>query len=558
MKILNTAAFKRIGFVLLTVVAMGACSKHEFVIDEFIPDRMFMPGGVIRFQSGETDVRLVWDKPVNTEGEPSYTIELAKDSLFDNGPLHSFTSDTTGIALTDQQIEVRERYFARVKTNATQNVPESKWLYSNGFMIRGKQLFTPIDQQIDLQDTWVMLRWRPDETARTIVILEGDENPQAVQEIILTAADIENGYKLVEGLNPVTFYRAWMLDGDRATGVQIGLISFITKEPSNFTIEVDPTDDLETILSNAENGDVIGLLPGTHDITSNVITILQRHIVIGAVSGNPVETILNLRGFDLRGDGAGVHLEDLTVDMLDRDGGYLFDLKGETSDGGAANFSSIEVKGCIVQHIGRAFVRGSRAGNRVHNIDYIRVENSILRDNDVDYALFELQKLGMNRFEIINTTINGVSNNILRYDTNIGAPGVEIVLDHVTINAFGNANRRALMDVNTPATIAINNSVIANAVWASRRYSNPTVAADLFRAGNGATATVSNTNLYNLMNTATPPAALSIPNTAVLTNVTTHNLPWTYTSDSFELPSGSPLWTQSNTNGPIGDPRWTR
>src|SRR5690606_33018063 len=158
--------------------------------------------------------------------------------------------------------------------------------------------------------------------------------------------------------------------------------------------------------------------------------------------------------------------------------------------------------------------------------------------------------------EFINSTINRVSNNILRYDSNIGAPAAEILFDHVTVNAFGNAGRRPLFDINTPANVTIKNSIIANSVWASDRYKTPAVHADLFRAGNGASVTIQNTNLYNLMNTAVPPAPLIIP-AATQTNVLSENLPWTHDTATKDLviPAGSPLQTASSDAGPIGDLR---
>src|SRR5690606_36362409 len=270
--------------------------------------------------------------------------------------------------------------------------------------------------------------------------------------------------------------------------------------------------------------------------------------------GNHTNAIINARGFELRGDGSGIHLYDLTVDMLGTPDLYLVDLQG-----GATTYTSIHVQGCRIQGIGRAFVRGSRAGNREHRIDYIRVENSIVQDNDQDYALFELQKLQMNRFELVNSTFNRLSNNILRYDTNIGTPGVSILIDHCTINAFGNTGgRRPLMDVNTAADIVISNSILANTGWISPRYSSLSMNNDLLRAANGATARIANTNFFNLLNSATPRAKLNIPSGVVVTNPLEETLPWNFDTNDFTLPANSPLREASSSAGPIGSPRWAR
>lgn len=540
--------------VLLSI----ACDKNSELFKEFHPDRMFMPSKVVGAESGETEVKLTWGDALNTE-KATYIVEISKDTLFADGPLFSLNTDTAGVTLTDQQIEVRTKYFARVRTVGTGQSDNSHWLHSNGFMIRGKQLFNLLDEQVDLQDKSVRLTWRPDETASRIVIgkLTGETNEEnggerydIVQQITLTAEEIEAGERIIEDLESETQYLALLF----ADEVQIGRLGFTTKVTSNFMIEVGPEDDLAQVIADAENQAVIGLRPGVYDLTENVIRIENKHITLGSVSGNPINTIINPRGFELRGDGAGIHLYDLTVDMLNTPDLYLVDLPT-----GAATFTSIHIQGCRIQGIGRALVRGSRAGNREHRIDYIRVENSIVQDNDQDYALFELQKLQMNRFELVNSTFNRLSTNILRYDVNIGTPGASILIDHCTINAFGNTGgRRPLMDVNTPASIVVSNSILANTGWISPRFTSLTMNNDLLRAANGATAQISNTNVFNLLNSATPRAKLNIPSAVIVTNVQEETLSWDFNTNDFTLPANSPLRTASSSAGPIGDPRWAR
>ena len=539
--------------VLLSI----ACDKNGELFKEFHPERMFMPSGEIRSESSETEVKLTWGKALNTE-TASYVVEVSRDSLFADGPQFTFNTDTAGVVLTDQQIEIRTRYYARVRTLETGSSETSHWLHSSRFLIRGKQLFNFIDEQLDLADTWVRLTWRAEETVTRLVVATpvgeideetGEQDMDVIQQITLTPEEIASGERSVEGLQPETSYIAFLYAGE----LQVGDMMFTTKATSNFTMEITPEDDLEQVIADAENNAIIGLHPGVYDVTEDIIRIEGKHITLASVSGNPTNTIINPRGFELRDDGSGIHLYDLTVDMLDVEGTYLIDLQG-----GATTFSSIHVQGCRIERIGRAFVRGSRAGNREHSIDYIRIENSIVQDNDQDYALFEVQKLEMNRFELVNSTFNRLSNNILRYDANIGTPGVSILIDHCTINAFGNAGRRSLIDVNTAADIVISNSILANAGWASPRYTSVSIHNELFRAANGATAQISNTNVHNLMNTATPPAKLSIPGATTVTNLLEETLPWDFDTSDFTLPTNSPLREASSSAGPIGDPRWAR
>src|SRR5690606_33042623 len=274
------------------------------------------------------------------------------------------------VVLTDQQIEIRTRYYARVRTLETGSSETSHWLHSSRFLIRGKQLFNFIDEQLDLADTWVRLTWRAEETVTRLVVATpvgeideetGEQDMDVIQQITLTPEEIASGERSVEGLQPETSYIAFLYAGE----LQVGDMMFTTKATSNFTMEITPEDDLEQVIADAENNAIIGLHPGVYDVTEDIIRIEGKHITLASVSGNPTNTIINPRGFELRDDGSGIHLYDLTVDMLDVEGTYLIDLQG-----GATTFSSIHVQGCRIERIGRAFVRGSRAGNREHSIDY--------------------------------------------------------------------------------------------------------------------------------------------------------------------------------------------
>src|SRR5690606_11512277 len=136
-----------------------------------------------------------------------------------------------------------------------------------------------LDEQVDLQDRSVRLTWRPDETATRIRIAKrsaatDEEQYDIVQQITLTAEELEAGERVIEDLEPETQYLATLY----ADEVQIGQLLFTTKATSSFTIEVGPEDDLAQVIANAENQAVIGLRPGTYNLTENVVRIENKHI----------------------------------------------------------------------------------------------------------------------------------------------------------------------------------------------------------------------------------------------------------------------------------------
>lgn len=526
---------------LIIVFFSFSCKKK--IKEEFNPDRFFAPGR-ISVAAGETEAKLEWGASLYSEGKaPEYTVEVSTDSLFQSTAAFSTVIDLTSLTLTDNDLQIKQKYFARVKTNARDAIADSKWEYSPSFLITGEQIFFPITD-IALKDKSVLLTWRITPGLTKIVITP--DGAPAVEHTI-ASDESDAGEKLITGLTPETNYTAEIFQN----ALSKGIITFTTKELSLYTVVLSPGDDLATAVTNAADGDVIGLNAGVYDVSSAAVTVLKKTISIVSVSGDPTDTKVLFREFSLRGTGAGITLSGLEFDANKVAGTYLINLLGESASGDAATFTSITIKNSIVRHIGRAMIRGSQAGNRVHKIDFIKVEGCLIVDCDGDYALMEIQKLEFNRIDILRSTFNRISNNLIRYDTNIGSPAPEVLFDQVTVNAFGNNGRRALFDFNTPANIVVRNSIIANSRDTSAMYPTPAISADLFRAGNGATIMFENSRKFNLLNTAGT-ADLNTPGVTIQ-EVT---LPWMHTSIDLSLPAGSPLLTASTSGGPIGDPRW--
>ncbi len=537
---------KQINIIItgLLMIAVNAGCKKD-IKEAFNPDRYFAPGR-ISVTPGETEIKLEWNASLYTSGKGvNYTVEVSQDSLFQSPPALSEVIDSTMITLTDSDLQIKQKYFARIKANASDGTDESKWEYSESFIITGEQIILPIND-IELKDKSVMLRWRITPGITKIVVTPGNGTPI---EIPISADESNAGEKLVTGLIPETPYTAEIFQGTLSKGI----ITFTTKELSLYTIILSPGDDLAAAVEGAADADVIGLTAGAYDLSAAAVTVLKKTISIVSVSGNPADTKVFYKEFSLKGTGAGITFRGLELDAKNVGGSYLVNLLGESAAGDPTTFTSITIHNCIVRNTGRAMIRGSQAGNRAHKIDFIRVEGSVIEDADGDYALMEIQKLEFNRIDVLNSTFNRVSNNLIRFDTNIGNPAPEVLFDQVTINAFGNNGRRPLFDFNSPANIVIRNSIIANSKFESARYPAPvSINASLFRVGNGATILVENSRKYNLLNSADPAAELTMAGVTIAEAT----LPWTHASTDLSLPAGSPLLTASTSGGPIGDPRW--
>ncbi|CAN5898070.1 hypothetical protein BH24BAC1_BH24BAC1_22230 [soil metagenome] len=274
----------RIANALLPVLLVGLLTTACKEVEELEPMRLFTPAGAIRSVSGETQVRLTWNPSLYTTPAQgiTYTVEVAADTLFQTPVLLSVVTDTAGVVLTDEQLQVRQRYFARIRANALDGRPESKTVVSNGFMIRGEQIFqTPTGSEIT--DRAVLLRWRASPGLTRITLTPVGGTPV---EVPLTEADGAARQKLIRGLTPNTVYRAEIFRTNQSKGI----ITFTTS-PALVGNVIDLTEftDRPSVLADTlpqiASGSIVVLRRGmTYTVSSAVnlsrsVTIMSENVI---------------------------------------------------------------------------------------------------------------------------------------------------------------------------------------------------------------------------------------------------------------------------------------
>ncbi|MBI1342279.1 MAG: DUF4957 domain-containing protein [Terrimonas sp.] len=543
---------------MLTILSISCKKDYN---GNFELPRQFKPGD-INITQGETQVKLEWNASLFTTGKDvQYTVEVSKDGTFQGAIDYTQTIDTSVIVITDADLEVRQPYYARVKANALGNTEESGWVVSDVFMITGEQIFFPV-LDIELKDTSVILRWRPTPGLTKITVTPSGG---ASFDIPLDATDIANNYKFIDVLAPLTNYTAEIFKG----AVSKGTVDFTTKEPNIFTIILNPGDDLVTAVNNAVTGDIIGLNPGTYDCldgtgTFTTLVILQKTIGIQSVSGDPLDTRVNFKEINLKGNGAGVTLKGIDFDAsastaTGQTALYFLNFTGLAADGDPAVFTDVLVENCRVHEMGNTFMRANRgSSNGAHKINSIKINNSFvynLATVNTNYSFFQINKLAFATLEVTNSTLYSIGRCFVDWDATFSVnPRPVITVDHCTINNLGLANQTyILFDVNANDVEV----TMSNCIFGNTPYPGATVGpGDLIRAGN-AIIGINNSNLFNIMDGAMPTSApLTIPSNVTLNNITNIDLGWTGATTDFTLPQGSPLRTASTTGGPIGDPRW--
>jgi hypothetical protein len=551
MKMINN--FLRIACLSgILLVMIGSCKKTKD--QELNLPRQFMPGD-IDVTAGETEAKLVWSASLFATPDVPYTVEISTDTLFQSAPHLTRVTNAPQLTLSENDIDIEVKYFARIKTNSVNTTAESGWVYSNSFRITGEQIFfTVLDGE--LKDKKVTLRWREYADLTKIILTTTGGSPI---EVPLTATDVTDKFKIVEGLTAQTTYTASIFQN----ALRKGIINFTTKEPSIYTTVLTSADNLVDAVAAAADGDMIGLEPGTYNAVDGTgafvnLVVAQKSITLASVSGNPADTKVNFKEITLKGTGAGIKVMGIGFDGLAAGSAsaYFLNLVGLTGDSEAADFKSIEVDNCTVSNMGNCFLRANRAGNNAHKIDKIKVNNSIISDSRYlsAYTFFTMDKLEFKSLELVNSTFYRLGRAFIGYSTNITVPVVpSVIIDHCTINSFGRDGRNNFFaDANAnQLNLEITNTIIANTPMAGQ-----TTGTSLIR-GSVATASMTNSNTFNLSDGVIPIATnLTFPALVTQQNNKTENLGWTESTNDFTLPVLSELRTSGSAGGPVGDPRW--
>lgn len=532
-------------FVAVLALSIASCKKSDDVPTD--PARIFKPGD-LSVSASATSARLKWVQPLLSNGKTfKYTVDFAKDSLF-SAVAFTATSDTLGYTVTEENIAVRTKYFARVRANAAGDQPASKYIVSSGFTLTGTQLYAALRDN-EIKENGVTLRFTPTVGLSSIVLTP---TTGTAVTVALSVADAAAGLKVITGLTGGVRYSAELFAATKSKG----LLSFTTSAPTAYTSKLSPGDDLATAIANAPNGAVIGLNPGTYDLSAANTFITQKTITLKSISGDPKNTLVKMKEIDIEGTGAGIILSGIEFDGAAGSSLYFINFIGsQANNASAATYTNVSVDNCIVHNITTAFMRGNRGTNvKDHKIGNITVNNSIVYDAGVNgssaYYTFHLDNMQFTNLTVTKSTFYNFGPGLVLASKTLGADVVPTInVSYCTFNGFGGNSKYALLDAAAnPVNMSISNSIIANTP-----KSGSVNAAALRATATGITLSISNTDYFNLNSTGT--TALTFA-PATLTNTFTTALAWTPATTDFTLPAGSALRTAGTGNTALGDPRW--
>lgn len=545
----NNIIFKK-GWLLLLVlgIALVYSCKKEDPNEGLEAPRIFKPSG-ITVRTTETDAKITWTAPLLTSNlKLAYAAEFSQDSTFVTSEF-SMQTDTSGLLVADDKLKVRKKYYVRVKALSLNGQPESNWMVSRSFSISGEQFFSLINE-LEILETQVTLRWKVAAGLDKITLQKKDA---AMVDYPINATEAAAGLKVITGLDAGSEYTAEIWQGAKSKGIR----TFETLKPTVYATILNPGDDIVAAITNAANGDVIGLNPGTYLAGTSNYSIIQKAITLKSTSSDPKNTKVTFKEFILNGTGAGIKFNGIELDGTPSGSAYFLNLVSGNSNADAANFEPIELFNCIVRGATTSFLRADRgSAASTYKMDHITISNTLVYDigSTLGYHFLHLNKLQFAALNIRKSTFYNVGRALITNSTVLTSNPPVITIDYSTFNNLGAGNHYVLLDAGAnPVRFNVTNSIIANVP----RVGATVNAAAVRATGAGSGVVFSNNNTFNFV-AASGGATLTFPtNITIMSGNQSTSLGWTNATTTFQLPADSPLRTASSEGGAIGDPRWT-
>jgi len=458
------------------VLTVTSCSSPMDELKEIIYDRVFSPTDAESSKVTETTATLTWNA---MEGATSYKLELfADDSLtFAGSPVDTKEVSTNGVNITNliYDTDYSVRIYALDSKNEKRNSKPTE-IY---FRTSAQQIFNNIKED-NILDRSVTLSW-PEGEQNVSLIEISDMDGKVVASHEITDAERAAATATVAGINPETKYSVKLYYVANNIRKERGSKTFTTIADLNGAIVVYPEDDIQSLIKDANDGDVFALKAGKFVVKSSsddeTITagsiVVSKNITIKGIYPTKIPTI-NGR-FELQ-DGATLEINQVNIDGAGTSGDQCFNFKG--TEVGGLKVNNAEIKN---------YTKGVYYVNVAAKVPYITFNNCLIHDIVCEGGdMFDCRKGCIEALTFTNSTFynSAASRDFIRYDdasASFEGATTVIKVDHCTIDGAANGGKRLLYvrygGKNEPKSTSIvwTNNIVTNtgAVW-SNQSTTPT------------------------------------------------------------------------------------
>lgn len=448
MKIINNISKYLLG--LVTIITVSSCSDQMDEITSLILDRNYAPVELTAKVVNKTNVKLTWVK----SNADSYTIEVFQDDslTFAGTPVKTITNiQASDIPYTVNSLQGETNYSFRVKAVTKDDASrDSKW--STAYVeTEAENILSAVNEETDITATTVTLNWPAGQTATSIVATNNDSFASNVITHTITADEIAAGKATISGLTPETNYTLKLYNNTKTRGT----VKVKTAIDLGGATLVKAGNDLKTCIDNANDGDVLALMPGTYPInTIDGNMPLNKSIAIKSVRSYDKAIIQG--GFQLS-NGAALSLTQLVLDGNNNTTiKYVADYKT------AGKFGDLTIEGCDV----KGYTGGVYYVNIAADITNLKINNSIIHNISTASDFMDCRLGAIHNLTFTNNTVYAIScRDFFRYDNKASSfPGVTpyINVDHNTLDGLGSVNKGVFYVRFMGTSIAFTNNIVSN------------------------------------------------------------------------------------------------
>lgn len=370
MKIQNTHLKFKLAFIAVILLAgLSSCKKfNDWGIDEF-HERLFRPSNLTVTVSGVTATLKFAGKP-NTN---KYEIQLSKDSLQFTTIIKSYiveipkSVDGYSYVIPDL-LDAITQYSVRIRgLDSNWDTLPSDWT-SAVFKTSSEQLMFPV-ATADITTNSVVLKWKtPNEVTHIIM---------NTVRYDISASEKSAGQKTITGLTPNKPYSVELYLNANLRGSQS--FSTLTDLPTGAgVVNVGPTDDLATLVTNATDGTTFVLLQGTKYGTDVLVNIPNGVALTFFGQPGVNKPIIAFNGFNLPTTAKTIKFENIDFtgyqdsDPTKTKRNYIF------NQSTASTTTEIKFENCTIRNFVNSPMR-TQGANAI-SIDKFTVNNCLVYD----------------------------------------------------------------------------------------------------------------------------------------------------------------------------------